>query len=144
MPSPLFIGADHAGFSLKERLVSELQKKKISVKDLTPKFRDGDDYPAIARSVARRVAKTKGARGILICGSGFGMTIAANRIKGARAGLAHTPAQIERARIDNDANILALSGWDTSIAVATKIVQAFLKTEASKAIRHKRRVKQLG
>lgn len=144
MPSPLFIGADHAGFSLKERLVSELQKKKIPVKDLSPKFKEGDDYPAIARSLAQRVVKTKGSRGILICGSGFGMSIAANRIKGARAGLAHTPAHIERARIDNDVNILALSGWDTPTATAIKIVQTFLKTETSKAIRHKRRVKQLG
>lgn len=144
MPSPLFIGADHAGFSLKERLVAELKKKKIPVKDLTPKFKEGDDYPAIARALAQRVAKTKGSRGILVCGSGFGMSIAANRVKRARAALATTSAQIERARIDNDVNILALSGWNTPIATAMKIIQTFLKTETSKALRHKRRVKQLG
>ncbi|MCW1892492.1 MAG: RpiB/LacA/LacB family sugar-phosphate isomerase [Candidatus Uhrbacteria bacterium] len=144
MPSPLFIGADHAGFSLKERLVAELKKKKIPVKDLTPNFKEGDDYPAIGRALARRVTKTKGSRGILVCGSGVGMTIAANRVKQARAVLASTPAQIERARIDDDVNILAMSGWHMPITSAMNVIQVFLKTDASKAARHKRRVKQLG
>jgi len=139
----IIIGADHAGFKLKERLKNELAQLPYAVKDVTPRFKKGDDYPLVAANVARRVAKTK-ERGILICGSGVGMTIAANRVKGIRAVLGHNAKEIERARKDDDVNVLALSGWKTTAAMALGMVKTFMKTKASNMPRYRRRVKQLG
>lgn len=139
----IVVGADHAGFKLKERLVTELRRLKFNVEDVSPRFKKGDDYPAIGMNVARRVVKTK-SRGILVCGSGVGMTIAANRIKGARAVLGHDAKEIEGARRNDDVNILALSGWKTTLAMALGMVKAFMQTKSSVMPRHRRRVKQLG
>lgn len=139
----IILGADHAGFKLKERLKEALETKGAIVEDLTPRFTAGDDYPAIGKKVATRVVKTKG-MGILVCGSGVGMTIAANRVKGARAMLGHSAKEIEKARQDDNVNILALSGWKTSLAMALGMIKTFLRTKTSTASRHKRRVKQLG
>jgi ribose 5-phosphate isomerase B len=143
MKPTIIIGADHAGFRLKERIRKELERKKFSVLDLTPRYAKGDDYPPIGMKVARRVAKTNG-RGILICGSGVGMLIAANRVKGARAALGRDVKEIARARRDDDLNVLALSGWNTDVPAAMKIIRAFLTTKRSNAARHRRRVRQLG
>lgn len=139
----IIIGADHAGFKLKERMKDELVRLKYKVEDVSPKFKKADDYPPIGAKVARRVVKTK-SRGILICGSGVGMTIAANRIKGARAVLGHDSKEIERARIDDDVNILVLSGWKTTLAMAMGMFKKFMKAKTSMMPRHRRRVKQLG
>jgi ribose 5-phosphate isomerase B len=143
MKSTIIIGSDHAGFKLKERIKSELERLKYKVEDVSPKFKKADDYPPIGMKLARRVVKTKN-RGILVCGSGVGMTIAANRIKGARVVLGHDAREIERARIDDDVNILALSGWKTTLAMAMGMFKKFMKTKASILPRHRRRVKQLG
>jgi ribose 5-phosphate isomerase B len=143
MKPTIIIGADHAGFRLKERVRKELEQKNFSVLDLTPRYAEGDDYPPIGMKVARRVAKTNG-RGILICGSGVGMLIAANRVKGARAVLGRDANGIKRARRDGDVNVLALSGWNTNFPAATKMIRAFLTTKRSNAARHRRRVRQLG
>jgi RpiB/LacA/LacB family sugar-phosphate isomerase len=139
----IIIGTDHAGFKLKEQLVVELKRLKFKVIDVSPRFIKGDDYPPVGMKVARRVVKAKG-RGILICGSGVGMAIAANRIKGARAVVGHSATEIERARTHDDVNILALSGWKTTLAMALGMVKTFMKTNASVRPRHRRRVKQLG
>lgn len=139
----IIVGADHAGFKLKEKLKDELERLTYNVEDATPQFKKGDDYPAIGMAVARRAVKTKNP-GILICGSGVGMTIAANRIKGARAVLGHNAKEIECARKDGDVNILALSGRKTTLPMALGMVRAFMKTKASKMPRHRRRVKKLG
>lgn len=139
----LIIGADHAGFALKEKLVHELCKHGYDVEDVTPTFTEGDDYPPIAKDVAHLISKKKEVRGILVCGSGSGMTIAANRIKGARAVLGHDVKEIEKARIDNDVNILCLSGWSTKVPHALKLIDALVKTKTSKSARHVRRVKEL-
>lgn len=144
MKQTIIIGADHAGFALKEKLVQELCKKGYDVEDLTPSFNEGDDYPAIGRDVAETVASKKDGKGILVCGSGIGMTIAANRINGARAILAHDVKEVEKARIDDMVNILCFSGWNLKLANALKLIEVFLKTKPSKAARHLRRVKQLG
>jgi ribose 5-phosphate isomerase B len=143
MQPVLIIGADHAGFALKEKLAHALCKKKITVEDSTPAFVEGDDYPEIGKRVARYVARRTGTMGILICGSGVGMVIAANRIKGARAMLGRDVSEVKRARMDDDVNIICLSGWSTDLRQALKLVDAFVKTNASKAPRHVRRVKQL-
>ncbi|MFH1078039.1 MAG: RpiB/LacA/LacB family sugar-phosphate isomerase [Patescibacteria group bacterium] len=139
----IVLGADHAGFELKESMKTHLLKRGMEVYDLSPRFEDGDDYPAIGRTVAKTVAAAAKVRGLLVCGSGVGVAIAANRVKGARAVDGHTAAEVKRAREHNDVNILTLSGTDLTTAAAAKIVDVFLATPASTAARHRRRVEQL-
>lgn len=143
MSQIVFLGADHAGFALKEKVKPHLALRDATVVDLSPRFRAGDDYPKIAARVARHVAKTKNARGILICGSGVGVTIAANRVKGVRAFDAYDAKTAKLAREHNDANVIALSGWRQSAAEAKKLIDLFFATKFSSATRHHRRVKQL-
>ncbi len=142
-PFIVFLGADHAGFALKEKIAPRLEARGMTVVDLSPTFVAGDDYPAIAMRVARHVAKTKNARGILVCGSGVGVSIAANRIRGVRAFDAFDAKTTKLAREHNDANVIALSGWRQSAAEAKKLIDLFFKTKFSSATRHRRRVKQL-
>lgn len=145
MPSrTIFLGADHAGFKLKESLKPWLTKQGFDVLDLSPAYADGDDYPIHGLKVGLAVAKTDGSAGILSCGSGVGISVAANRVKGARAFDAFDDKTTKLAREHNDANIIALSGWHTSPAKAKKLITTFLKTKFSKESRHHRRVKQLG
>lgn len=140
----LFLGADHAGFELKETLKADLLDMGYEIYDLSPRFKADDDYPLHAKKVAMAVAKTSDARGILVCGSGVGISIAANRTKGVRAFDAHDEKEVKLAREHNDVNVIALSGWQMDEKHAMSLVKAFLKTKASNAERHKRRVKQLG
>ena len=139
----IFLGADHAGFALKEKIAARVDARGMTVIDLSPRFHAGDDYPKIAARVARHVAKTKGARGVLVCGSGVGVSIAANRVKGVRAFDAYDAKTTKLAREHNDANVIALSGWRQSAAEAKKLIDLFFKTRFSTATRHHRRVKQL-
>ncbi len=138
----IFIGADHAGFKLKEQLKKSL--KNAVIEDLSPDFKAGDDYPIVSKRLAQAVTKTKEARGILVCGSGVGVIMAANRIKGARAFDAFDEKTVKLAREHNDANIMALSGWRQDAKTAKKLIGIFLNTKSSTAARHQRRVKQLG
>ncbi len=146
----LIMAADHAGYKLKQKLAAELVKKGFEVMDVTPHFEEGDDYPLVAKSLVKQmVAPTtpnpsSGRRGILICGSGVGVCIAANRFAGIRAAHSQDVKEIKQAREHNDINVLCLSGRKTKPAEALKLVEAFVKTIASPAARHKRRVKQLG
>jgi ribose 5-phosphate isomerase B len=143
MPT-IFLGADHAGFKLKEKLKPFLQKTNFAVKDLTPKFTEGDDYPRIGESVAKKTARDKKSFGVLVCGSGVGVAIAANRVKGCRAVEGFTASQVKLAREHNDANVLTLGGWHANQWKMKKLIRVFLSTKASTAERHKRRIKQLG
>jgi len=141
----LYIGADHAGHGLKEALKKVLTDEADWVlEDLTPDFEAGDDYPLVAQKLAKLVAHNPGSRGILSCGSGVGVTMAANRIKGVRAFDAFDGQTVKLAREHNDANVIAFSGWRQKPAEAKKLLELFLKTKASTAGRHVRRVKQLG
>ncbi|MEN9558762.1 MAG: hypothetical protein RL141_1131 [Candidatus Parcubacteria bacterium] len=140
----LYLAADHAGWELKEALKPALQKAGVTVRDLSPTFVAGDDYPAIGAELAKKVARSKISKGLLVCGSGVGMAIAANRVKGARAVEGMTPRQVALAREHNDVNILTVSGWNQSAQEARALIKTFLDTKASAAARHKRRVKQLG
>ncbi len=142
--SYIVIGADHAGFALKEKIKQALTSERMEVRDLTPNFVDGDDYPKVGFEVARAVSKNPKVRGILVCGSGVGISIAANRVKGTRAFDAHSVDEVKLAREHNDVNIIALSGWKMKNTEALKMIEAFLTTAFSKAARHKRRVKLLG
>ncbi len=139
----IYLGADHAGFGLKEDL-KKLLGKTHKIVDLSPVFTDEDDYPEVAFAVAKKVAKEKDGRGIIVCGSGVGVAIAANRVKGVRAFDAFDEETTKLAREHNDANVISLSGWRLDATQAKKLVDLFLKTKRSNATRHARRVKQLG
>lgn len=143
MPA-LYLGADHAGFKLKEKLKALLLRRRVKLIDLSPVFRAGDDYPLIGRRLAKKVAGDKTARGILVCGSGVGVAITANRVKGARAVEGYSTTQVKLAREHNDVNVLTLGGWNTPLGTALRLIKTFLSTKTSTATRHRRRVKQLG
>mgnify|MGYP000588094431 CR=1 FL=1 len=140
----LYLGADHGGFNLKEQIKKYLVVQKIKFKDLGYfNFQANDDYPEISFKVAKAVAKNKKASGILICGTGFGVCIAANKVKGARAVTVRSITEARLARQHNDANVMCLSGWQTKIDLAKKIIKVWLNTKSSLAFRHKRRLDQI-
>ncbi|HOG28785.1 MAG TPA: ribose 5-phosphate isomerase B [Vicinamibacterales bacterium] len=123
------IGSDHAGFALKETIKALLDDLGVPFDDLGTASAEPADYPDFAEAVARAVAAGRADRGILICGTGIGMSIAANKISGVRAALACTEASAKLGRAHNDANILALGGRTTPAAAVPSIVRAFLATE---------------
>ena len=140
----IFIGADHGGFLLKTKLFMWLRENGYLVDDCgANELNESDDYPDFAFGVAEGVYREKGSRGILICGTGSGMCIAANKVKGVRASI---PTSIKEARLTrehNDANILCLSGWDVGFHKATKVVEKFLITQFSGEERHVRRLEKI-
>lgn len=136
------LGGDHAGFSLKERIKEHLGKTGFEIKDFGTHSLKPCDYPDIAFAVAHFVSKHKGARGILICGTGIGMSIAANRIPKVRAALCLEAKFAELSRRHNHSNILCLPGRFLEEEKAYEIVDIFLKTQPEGG-KHKRRVKKL-
>jgi len=144
MQSVIYVGADHAGFQLKERIKLMLTHEGFVVHDIgNTAFEQTDDYPDFAKLVGEKVAKGRLARGILVCGSGVGMSIAANKVKGARAVLGYSEA-IARAAVEhNSANVLCLGQSYIDMKVAEKVVRAFLETKPSTETRHRRRVKKI-
>ncbi len=141
--SVIYIGADHAGFSLKEKIKKYLDKTGIAYVDLGGKGEAGDDYPDYAFRVAERVVRDKNSKGILICGTGTGMVIAANKIKGIRAAVAYDNYSAKMAREHNDANVLCLRGRKFSDEKNLKFVKIWLNTRFSGARRHNRRIKKI-
>jgi len=140
----IYLGADHAGFDLKKILKKYLDEKNIPNKDLgNLKLKINDDYPDFAKKVAEKVAEKKGALGILICGSGNGICMAANKVKGIRAALAYNEYSARMAKQDEDANIICLAGRVLKPAEAKKIVDIWLKEKKSPAKRHERRIKKI-
>lgn len=136
------LGADHAGYDLKESLKAHLAKKGISVVDFGTHSAASVDYPSYGRHVAEAVTSGKAELGLLVCGSGIGVSIAANKITGARAALVTSPEVAVLARQHNDANILCLGGRFTPLPTAVAILDAFLGTTFEGG-RHERRVLQL-
>jgi|SRR3989344_7133838 len=140
----ILIASDHAGFKLKDKIKDFLNKKAINYEDLGAYGEDlNDDYPDYAFKVAERVSKEKNSKGILICGSGTGMVIAANKVKGVRAVLAYDSYSAKMASQDNDVNILCLRGKFFAPENAKKIVSTWIKTSFSNKSRHKRRIKKI-
>lgn len=141
----IYLGADHAGFALKEKLKQWLGKKKILYKDLGNHVLNPiDDYPDFAEKVARAVADGKGkALGVLCCGSAQGMCMAANKICGVRAAVPFSVKDTQLSREHNDANVLCLSGWYFSPEKAIALLQKFLETPFSWAVRHRRRLRKI-
>lgn len=140
----LYLGADHAGFKLKEQIKKYLQSQKVKFNDLgNLKLDKNDDYPDFGFKVAKAVAKDQGSRGILICGTSFGVCIVANKVKGIRAVSIDNVKDAKLSRQHNDANVLCLSGWDLKLPLAQKIIKVWLDTEFSGASRHKRRLNKI-
>lgn len=140
----IYLGADHAGFALKEKIKKWLKTKKILFEDCgNVKLDKNDDYPVFGQRVAKKVAKHKNSVGILVCGSGQGVCIVANKINGIRAALAEHIKDAYLARKDDDCNIICLQGRGTSADRAKKIVQAFLETEFSTKSRYQRRINEI-
>jgi len=137
------IGSDHAGYKLKERIKSFLKRKKISVKDFGTTSEESCDYPDFAYPAAKAVAGGKFDRGILICGSGVGMTIVANKVPGIRAVNAYNMEIAKQSRLHGDCNILCLAGRKTKKEKALKIVDVWLKTPFSNEERHLRRLRKI-
>ncbi len=139
----LAIGCDHGGFELKSAIMKHLEERGIEYKDFGCYGTDSVDYPEYGKKVAHAVADGKCERGILICGTGIGISIAANKVKGVRAALCTDCFMAQATREHNDANILALGGRVVGAGLALKIVDTFLDTEFSNDERHIRRINQI-
>ena len=136
------LSSDHAGFDLKEKIKSYLLKKKIKVVDLGPKNSNSVDYPDYAKKVARSIISKKSNAGILVCGSGTGMAISANKFKKIRAAVCYNIASTRLSRMHNNANILALGSRLTKKQNVVKLVNLFLSTKFEGG-RHLRRLKKI-
>lgn len=139
----VYLGSDHAGFQSKIELNKYLKEQGYEVTDLGCFNEDPCDYPDIAREVAEKVAEREGSFGILICGTGEGMIMTANKIPGIRAALGATSQLAEMSRKHNDANILGLGARTTSSDDMKKIALKFLTTAFENEERHIRRVKKI-
>ncbi len=140
MDKRLIIGSDHGGFELKEAIKSHLIKgSQYEVLDAGVYDRNPSDYPPIAHRVVGGILKGEFQRGILICGTGIGMSITANRHRGIRAALCHDHYTARYSRLHNDANVLVLGGRVLGVGLALEIVDVFLNTEFEGG-RHKRRL----
>ena len=138
----IFISSDHAGFYLKESIKNYLNKKKIYFQDLGPKNDKSVDYPDYAHKVAKKVKSNKNNIGILVCGSGTGMNIAANKHKNIRAAQCFNLKSTKLSRLHNDANIITLGSRLISKKNALKFIGVFLNTKFNGG-RHLRRVKKI-
>src|SRR3989338_1669799 len=141
----IYLGADHRGFSLKEALKRALIRDGYGVEDVGAFVQDpNDDYPDFAYAVAQKVAKTpEENRGVLICGSGMGMDVVANKVKGIRATVAYSKESAAHARTNDDINIITLAGDVLDFNEAMEIVTIFLTTQFSGETRHLRRLNKI-
>lgn len=141
----IVIGSDHAGFKLKEKLKDFLNKTNYKIVDVGTNNTESADYPDYAVKVGEKISNTSNF-GILVCGSGIGMSIAANKVPGARAALCRDELDAEMSRKHNDANIVCLGERVSSDDKAMKIVKKFLETEfegnKKEGLRHKKRVEK--
>ena len=136
------IGCDHGGFALKQEVMRHLDELGLAYKDFGTYSEESCDYPIYGEAVARAVADGECERGILICGTGIGISISANKVKGIRAALCGDCYSAEMTRRHNDANVLALGAGITGPNLAKRMVEVFLNTDFEGG-RHARRVAQL-
>ncbi len=143
MPSKsIVIASDHAGYELKESLKRELSEMGFEVMDLGTNSRDSVDYPDFGYAAAKAIAGGQVDRGVIVCGTGIGISIAANRHPGVRAALCHDAEMAKLSRKHNDANLLALGGRTTEFGVARACLKSFLETSYEGG-RHDRRIAKL-
>ena len=136
------IGSDHGGFALKQEIMAHLKEKGVEYKDFGTYTDESCDYPDYGEAVARAVASGECERGIAVCGTGIGISIAMNKVRGIRAALCGDCYSAEMTRRHNDANILALGGRVVGAGLALKIVDIFLETPFEGG-RHARRVAKI-
>lgn len=136
------IGSDHGGYTLKEHIKKMLEEKGIEVKDFGTHSTDSVDYPDIAEAVCKGIADGECECGILVCGTGIGMSIAANKIKGIRAAHVTDSYSARMTKEHNDANVICLGERITGIEIANDIVNAYLNAEFAGG-RHEKRVTKL-
>ncbi|MBI3452185.1 MAG: ribose 5-phosphate isomerase B [Rhodospirillales bacterium] len=141
---PIALAADHAGLEMKNALAKDLAAAGFAVLDLGTHSTDSVDYPDFADKLAAVVVSGRVKRGVIVCGTGIGISIAANRHRGIRAALCADATAARLARQHNDANVLALGGRTTGVEVARDCLKAFLGTAFEGGERHTRRVAKLG
>lgn len=140
----IYIGSDHAGFELKEKLILSLTKEGLELIDKSINYVENDDYPDMVKSTCEGLKKDDYA--IVICGTGMGSCIAANKIKGIRAALCNDIYSAKMTRLDNDANVLCLGGrmeYSKDISNVINIVNMFVNTKFSNDERHVRRINKI-
>lgn len=137
------LGSDHAGYQLKEMVKQFIKRKGHEFKDFGTGSEESVDYPDYAYPVAEAVARGEFDRGILVCGSGVGMCITANKVKGIRAVQVHDAYTARQSREHGDCNVICLAGKKLTKAKADKILDVWLKTEFSGEERHLRRIKKI-
>lgn len=140
----IYIGADHRGYELKEKIARWLFDMEYPYQDLGASHLDpNDDYTEYAEKVASLVAKTEGSRGVLLCGSGVGVDVVANKFDGIRASIGKSVFQVEAGRHDDDMNILVIAADFTDEKEAKAMLIAFLETKFSGKARYERRLQEI-
>lgn len=140
----IFIGADHRGFALKEKIKEWLTSTQAEVEDVGALTLDpADDYPIFAERVGSAVVSSQNSLGIVFCGSGVGADIAANKVDGARAGLALNTGQVKAARHDDNINVLAIASDYTNLEDAKELINCFLNTGFASEDKHERRIEEI-
>lgn len=145
MGPKIAIGSDGVGFELKEKITQYLRSVGLEVTDFGTHSSDAVDYPDYAAQVAKEVASGEFERGILVCGTGLGMSIAANKVRGIRAAVCHDLFTAKLSREHNDANVLALGAWVVKPEEALKIVSTWLNTnyEGGRHVKRLEKIKQM-
>lgn len=134
------IGSDHGGYELKQKVIAHLESLQIPCKDMGCDSKASCDYPVFGRAVAKAVASGECEKGILICTTGIGISITANKVKGIRCALCSDSVSAKLTRLHNNANVLAMGAGIVGENLAMEIVDTFLNTEFSGEERHQRRV----
>lgn len=137
------LGCDHGGFDLKQHIIRHLEERGTAYKDFGCFDKSSCDYPQFGRAAAKAVASGECEKGIVICTTGIGISMTANKIKGVRAALCSEPLSAKMTRLHNDANVLARGGALIGPNMAVEIVDTFLDTEFSAEEKHVRRVGQI-
>ena len=141
--TPVAIASDHAGFALKEEISADLRREGFQVLDLGTHTTEPVDYPDYARAIGRTIQKGEAERGILVCGSGVGACVAANKMKGVRAGLCHDTYSARQGVEHDDINVLCLGARVIGPELARELVSAFLSARFSHEERHVRRLEKV-
>jgi ribose 5-phosphate isomerase B len=140
----ILFGADHGGFALKQELAAHLRGAGHDIVDLgAHEYDSGDDYPDFALAVARAVAAGQGERGVIVCGSGVGACVAANKVRGVRAALCHDTYSAHQGVEHDDLNVLCLGGRIIGGALAREVVDAFVGAQFTGEERHRRRLQKV-
>lgn len=137
------LGCDHGGFALMQEVKAHLTEKGVEFRDFGTDSDAATDYPIYAKRVAKAILSGECEKGILICGTGIGISITANKFKGIRCAVCHDVFSAEATRQHNDANVLAMGGRVVGPGLALMIVDTFLTTEFSNAPRHINRIRQM-